>query len=678
MNMKRVFLAAVAVIAAGFWYRYEPQSSTPPTVSPAGLSPWDSLTAAEISEVAAAVKAQHGDDIMLARISLRQPDKAVALKWSEGDVALREADITFRSAFKSFEVNYNFATQSLAEAVRMTDGQPTLSADGELTPSVERVNENPEVVAALARRNIDAGDGLCLPRTLGRYFADKADPINDRLARFDCFYIRGQTGLQILPSTSAFARPIEGLTILYDIERDKIIELTDDYAGKDYPPHDIAAIEFHDGAIAARPDVRPVTLSRPEGHNFTVHGGRIDWQNWQFNIRFDPRLGTVLNRVGHVTEQGFRSVAYEIAMAEMFVPYQDSDPNWFYRTYFDMGEFGFGNMSTGLKKNDCPSHALFQNVILHTADGRPVERESRYCIFEHDPGYPIWRHHESLYDGVPGMSPHQSRASTELIVRMVSTIGNYDYFQDYVFQQDGRLRIRLVATGIDAVKGVFARTLQDPTAAEVTAVGTLIAPNRLGVNHDHFFSYRIDMDVDGQANNFTRHKLRAVPQAEGAPRQGIWGVVPHQVTTENQAQTKMRVDKPALLVFSSAAHQNAMGYPTSYQIMMPNVDALVSLQDETYKRAAFVANSLWVTRFKRDEIFASGVGANQSPAGLGLPAYIADNENIENADIVAWPTIGFHHVPMAEDWPVMPAKVDEIILKPRNYFDRNPAIDLAP
>jgi primary-amine oxidase len=38
--------------------------------------------------------------------------------------------------------------------------------------------------------------------------------------------------------------------------------------------------------------------------------------------------------------------------------------------------------------------------------------------------------------------------------------------------------------------------------------------------------------------------------------------------------------------------------------------------------------------------------------------------------------IGFHHVPMAEDWPVMPAKVDEIVLKPRNFFDRNPALDV--
>ena len=38
--------------------------------------------------------------------------------------------------------------------------------------------------------------------------------------------------------------------------------------------------------------------------------------------------------------------------------------------------------------------------------------------------------------------------------------------------------------------------------------------------------------------------------------------------------------------------------------------------------------------------------------------------------------IGFHHVPMAEDWPVMPSKVDEIVLKPRNFFGRNPALDV--
>jgi len=184
------------------------------------------------------------------------------------------------------------------------------------------------------------------------------------------------------------------------------------------------------------------------------------------------------------------------------------------------------------------------------------------------------------------------------------------------------------------------------------------------------------MDVDGQSNNFQRHKLQAVPQPANAPRQGIWAVTTETVTSELAAQTQIDVSKPALLVFASADQTNAMGYPASYQIIMPNVRPLVTLEDATHERAQFVRNNLWVTRFKRDELFSAGLMVNQSAPGMGLPQFVADDETITNTDLVAWPTIGFHHVPMAEDWPVMPAKVDEIILKPRNFFDRNPAIDL--
>jgi primary-amine oxidase len=363
-------------------------------------------------------------------------------------------------------------------------------------------------------------------------------------------------------------------------------------------------------------------------------------------------------------------------MSEMFVPYYDTDAHWFYRAYFDMGEYGLGNMATELKGSDCPTHAVYKNVALHGADGTPREMPNRICIFEHDPGFPIWRHHESLYDGVLGMDNHQSRSAMELVVRMVATIGNYDYFQDYVFGQDGRLRVRLVATGIDATKGVLAASMTDPSANADTATGTLIAPHLVGVNHDHFFGYRIDMDVDGTTNNFQRHKLLAVAQPAKAPRQGIWAVSKETVTSELAAQTQMDVSKPALLVFASADQKNAMGNATGYQIIMPNVRPLVTLDDATHARALFVRNNLWVTLFKRDELFSAGLMVNQSAPGKGLPEFVADDETITNADVVAWPTIGFHHVPMAEDWPVMPAKVDEIILKPRNFFDRNPAIDL--
>ena len=103
---------------------------------------------------------------------------------------------------------------------------------------------------------------------------------------------------------------------------------------------------------------------------------------------------------------------------------------------------------------------------------------------------------------------------------MVATIGNYDYFQDYVFTQDGRLRIRLISTGLDAAKAVLAESLTSPTAKAETQTGTLIAPHRLGVNHDHFFSYRIDFDVDGIGNEFTRMRLvgHAASERRASPR----------------------------------------------------------------------------------------------------------------------------------------------------------------
>lgn len=259
---------------------------------------------------------------------------------------------------------------------------------------------------------------------------------------------------------------------------------------------------------------------------------------------------------------------------------------------------------------------------------------------------------------------------------MIAVIGNYDYFQDFIFQQDGRLRIRLISTGIDATKGVFSASLDDPKAGKETKTGTLIAPHRLGVNHDHFFSYRIDLDIDGEENNFVRQRLVAEPQPKDSPRQGIWTVERETVPSELAAQTLMKVETPALLTFVSSTERNRMGYPTAYQLIFPNTRPLVSMEDPIYRRAGFLRNNLWVTRYKEDELFSAGTAVNQSAANQGLPVYASDNEAIVGTDLVAWPMIGFHHVPMAEDWPVMPAKVDEIELKPRNFFDRNPALDV--
>ena len=162
----------------------------------------------------------------------------------------------------------------------------------------------------------------------------------------------------------------------------EVKDFVDSFAEGDAPPTDFEVLELSEEAIESRAPLSRVEISQPEGTNFTITGSEVNWQNWQFHLRFDPRQGTILNRVGYVEDEAFRSIAYEIAMSEMFVPYQDPDPHWFYRAYFDMGEFGFGNMATELKGSDCPANAVYQDAVFVSGEGEPFSAPNRICIFE--------------------------------------------------------------------------------------------------------------------------------------------------------------------------------------------------------------------------------------------------------------------------------------------------------
>lgn len=65
---------------------------------------------------------------------------------------------------------------------------------------------------------------------------------------------------------------------------------------------------------------------------------------------------------------------------------------------------------------------------------------------------------------------------------------------------------------------------------------------------------------------------------------------------------------------------------------------------------------------------------------MGLPQWIDanPNENIANTDVVLWHTFGLTHFPAPEDYPVMPAEPMTLLLRPRNFFLRNPALDVPP
>lgn len=96
------------------------------------------------------------------------------------------------------------------------------------------------------------------------------------------------------------------------------------------------------------------------------------------------------------------------------------------------------------------------------------------------------------------------------------------------------------------------------------------------------------------------------------------------------------------------------------------------------RRAGYLRHHLWVTPYDPNEMFAAGRFPNQNPGPDGLPAWTEKDRPIKNEDIVLWYVFCHHHVPRLEDWPVMPSAKLGFKLKPSNFFDFNPALDLPP
>ena len=94
------------------------------------------------------------------------------------------------------------------------------------------------------------------------------------------------------------------------------------------------------------------------------------------------------------------------------------------------------------------------------------------------------------------------------------------------------------------------------------------------------------------------------------------------------------------------------------------------------QRAGFAKHHLWVTPYAPEERYPAGDYPNQHAGGAGLPSWTKADRPIENTRIVAWYTVGVHHAPRIEDWPVMPVAHAGFMLRPCGFFTRNPALDV--
>jgi primary-amine oxidase len=120
-----------------------------------------------------------------------------------------------------------------------------------------------------------------------------------------------------------------------------------------------------------------------------------------------------------------------------------------------------------------------------------VTLERAVGIYERDGGL-LWKHYDTY------SKQNQSRRARQLVVFFIATIGNYDYAIHWIFHQDGALEVDAALTGIMLPKGATETTAAGHDAGFPS--GHLVSANVVAPHHQHFFNFRLDLDVDGPTN----------------------------------------------------------------------------------------------------------------------------------------------------------------------------------
>ncbi|KAK9069647.1 hypothetical protein SSX86_011551 [Deinandra increscens subsp. villosa] len=623
--------------------------------------PLDPLNPNEISQIHQIITTSHLaslPNLTFHFVDLEEPDKKQVLHWlssnnqNHSTFPYRQAKVVIRGGGETREIILDLTNGSIkSEHVYTGDGYPPLTLT-ELLRAARLPFKSLQFKDLVSRRGLNSSEITCFPFTVGWF----GESITRRAVKLSCFY-RERT-------TNVFSMPIEGLTILVDIESMQITKIIT--SGRGTPP--LPEAEGTDFQSSGRTNPSPhCEINR----SFTMNGHNINWKNWRFHVGFNARAGMIISTAS-VFDSGrneWRRVLYRGHVSETFVPYMDPSSEWYYKTFLDVGEFGFGRSAVTLVGlTDCPGNAAYMDGYMAGGDGMPQKVPRAICIFEQYTGDIAWRHTEV---GIPGKVVTSGEQEVCLVVRMVATVGNYDYILDWVFKQSGSIKVRVGLTGVLEMKPT---TETKANQIKEQIYGPLIAKNRIGINHDHFITYYLDLDIDGEHNSFVKANLK-VKKAKGSPRKSYWTVVKESAKTEDDARLRLGTNKVLDLLLVNPNRKTNLGNDVGYQLMTGQ-PAVSLMMDDDYPqiRASYTKYQVWVTAYNKSERWAAGFYADRSTGKDGLAIWSKRNRSIVNKDIVLWYTVGFHHSPCQEDFPVMGTLTNGFELRPVNFFERNPLL----
>mmetsp|Transcript_121327 Transcript_121327/g.387777 ORF Transcript_121327/g.387777 Transcript_121327/m.387777 type:complete len:802 (-) Transcript_121327:238-2643(-) len=439
------------------------------------------------------------------------------------------------------------------------------------------------------------------------------------------------------------------------------------------------------GTPAASEEAEP---GRKVSRTWHVVGrGAIRWRGWELFATIRPASGLALYDVRWRGER----ILYELSMSDAHAYYSgDKAEKQFH--YSDKA-FSLSGLSGDLVMGlDCPEGSSFldgslwmipSGVTLST-DPAKAKAAKLACIFESD-GFEgsLWRHAQLLTRRVSG------RPSRQLVVRAVSTVGNYDYITEVRFTEDGSVHVRNEFAGYPETDHAApfgevpttGRRAEHGRAGPWLDWGNRIRGDLVAQLHSHFVAWKVDLDILGQRNEF--HALR-VGVAEGS--------APGVLAKKAQTDARMDAEDPDKLLIAQAvspglwrvvnaeALNPSTGAPRGYAIMIESAPAVQTLpaSHPFAVTGSFAKRHLAVARRKDSEPSATH-SLDHFPLDaplLSVDRFLEDRESLVGEDLVCWVSIGKEHVTRSEDVPLVSNFGVAFALHPWNYHEENPAMQL--
>lgn len=622
------------------------------------LHPLQSLTAEEISQFVQFIRQEKNLAYASTRfisVTLKEPAKEIVYSFKPGDTISRAAFGVLYDSLTgtTYEATVSLSDDKLLSWKELTGVQPTMTADEQI--ECEQVIKNDPLFAeALKKHGIDRPDLVMIDIwTAGNYGSEEEDTV--RLARPLCFVRSDETD-------NGYARPIEGLRPVVDLQQMRLLRI-EDYGFTPLPPQ--AGNYRSDRVTTFRTDIKPLEITQPEGPSFSVNGYQVDWQKWNFVIGFNSREGLTLHALTYNDDGKIRPVLYRASLSEMVVPYGDPTDTQKRKNAFDTGEYGMGQCANSLTLGcDCLGYIHYFDAVMNNSRGEIITITNAICMHEEDYGI-LWKHTDRR-DGKA-----EVRRSRRLVVSSISTVENYEYGFFWYLYQDGNIQFEIKLTGILSL-GALPEGIKPK-------YGNLVAPQLYAPNHQHFFNVRLDFDLDGTSNSVCELDVVADEAGPDNPFANAFYAKSSLLETEKKARRQLNLATARTWKIVNPKSKNALGEPVGYKLM-PGDNCVPYANEQTswYRRAGFVQNHLWVTPYAENELFAAGDYPNQHKGGDGLIKWTEQDRNVSDTDLVVWYTMGHTHIPRIEDYPVMPTAYIGFLLKPNGFFNQNPANDVPP